>query len=100
VAAGEDGSVMAPAGTFQTKFKKELTRKIDLLLQYTANVTTRESGSFSHHAEMTLKFDVTRLFDVNLSFIWDRIENPHAEPDGSSPRQDDYRLNAGIGWKF
>jgi len=71
-----------------------------VILQYTANITTPESGSFSDHAETTIKFDITRPFDLDVSFIWDRIENPQTEADGTVPKKDDYRLNVGVGWTF
>jgi uncharacterized protein DUF481 len=100
VPLGEDDTAASPAATLQSKFKKELTKNIDLILQYTANFTTPESGSFSHHAETTIKFEITRSFDVNVSFIWDRIQNPQTEADGTVPKKDDYRLNVGVGWTF
>ena len=35
-----------------------------------------------------------------MSLVWDRIEEPRANADGSVPEQDDYRLIFSIGYDF
>lgn len=44
--------------------------------------------------------DLTDALDFNLSLVWDRIEEPQANADGSTPKQDDYRLILGLGYDF
>ena len=36
--------------------------------------------------------ELTRLLDFDITFIWDRIEDPQPDADGIVPKQDDYRL--------
>jgi hypothetical protein len=100
VPPGENDTTTSPGAVLQSNFKKELTKDVDLILKYGAIFTTPESGTYSHHAETTLKFDITKAFNLNVSFVWDRIQNPQREGDGAVPNKDDYRLNVGVGWKF
>jgi hypothetical protein len=40
------------------------------------------------------------VFDLDISFIWDRIGKPQQRADGSTPEKDDYRLMIGLGYEF
>ncbi len=100
VPEGEDDTASSAAATVSTKFKMELTNRLDLLMQYTGNFASQQSGGISQHAEATLKYELTRSFDMNLSFIWDGIQHTQQEADGAIPQKDDYRFTMGIGWKF
>jgi hypothetical protein len=48
----------------------------------------------------TLSLELTKRFDLDLSFVWDRISNPKAGADGITPKQDDFRLIVGLGVDF
>jgi hypothetical protein len=38
--------------------------------------------------------------DFDTSFIWDHIQNPTANSDGSIPEKDDYRFVIGLGLDY
>ena len=57
-------------------------------------------GLTSHHLLSTLSFDIWGPLDLDVSFTWDRVEQPVARDDGSVPESDDYRLSVGIGIDF
>jgi hypothetical protein len=54
----------------------------------------------NHHAEVTIEFELTGDIDLDVSFIWDRIEDPETESDGSTPDTDDFRLSVGLALEF
>jgi hypothetical protein len=37
-----------------------------------------------------LEIELTRRLDLDLSFVWDRIQDPKPEADGQVPEHDDY----------
>lgn len=45
----------------------------------------------------SFEFELTRLLDFDVSFIWDRVQYPVADEDGLVPENDDLRLIFGIG---
>ncbi len=55
VPAGEDDTASSPGLSLQTKFKKELTNKVDLIFEYGGIFTTPDSGSYSQHVGLRLK---------------------------------------------
>ena len=54
----------------------------------------------NHHYRSTLSFDVWGPLDFDVSFIWDRIEDPAKDNDGDQPDSNDFRLTVGIGLEF
>jgi len=100
VEAGESPDSSTPALFLQSQFEIELTKRIDLELGYQAIVTSEEAGRVTHHGTVTLELELTRRLDLDVSFIWDRTENPQAGSDGVEPKQNDFRLNLSLGVKF
>ena len=43
---------------------------------------------------------MTRRLDLDVTFVWDRTENPQADGNGVVPKQNDFRLNLSLGVKF
>lgn len=100
VEAGQATEQSTPAFIFQSNFEIELTKRIDLELDYQAIVANEASGGVTHHSAATLEIDLTRRLELDLSFIWDRISNPQADSSGVAPQPDDLRLNLSLGIKF
>ena len=59
-----------------------------------------KSVSNTHHALVMFSIDVWKDFDFDISFEWDRVENPEPRADGSVREADDFRMNVGIGLGF
>ena len=59
-----------------------------------------EVGETTHHSVSTLSLELTKRFDLDVSFIWDRITNPKVGADGVQPKPDDFRLVVGLGVDF
>ena len=83
-----------------TTFETEITKQIDFDYDYTFQFTNPESGEYNHHMIGTFEVELTDALDFELSLVWDRINKPRANADGSVPKQDDYRLIFGVGYDF
>ena len=100
VEADQPTSSRSPALSVGTNFDRELTSWMDYLFTFTATFVDEESGSYQHHLLTTLSTDITGNFDIDISFVWDRTQNPPPLADGSIPEQDDFRLLVGVGYEF
>ncbi len=78
VEEGEDDSASTPALRLGTSYDHELTKWMDFLFDYDFMIVNEQSGTYTHHLETGLEFDLTRLLDFDITFIWDRIQNPAA----------------------
>jgi putative salt-induced outer membrane protein YdiY len=67
---------------------------------YTAQVSGDNAEDTTQHGELTLSIELTRVFDLDVSWIWDRVENPSPNEDGTIPDKDDVKLTLGIGIDF
>ena len=85
---------------FSSRFDWDIARGIDLILEYRGQYTSREAGDTTHHSVSTLSLELTKRLDLDISFIWDRINNPKVGADGLQPKPDDYRLVVGLGVDF
>lgn len=100
VAATEAGSADSPFFLFSTKFDQELTDDIDLLIDYNLRVLNEDSGTLTQHGRAKLSTEFIGDLDIDISFIFDRIETPQTAADGSTPEQNDYQLVFSLGYKF
>jgi hypothetical protein len=100
VEAGGAASQQAAAAIFGSRFDIALTKRTDLLLEYTGQLTGQEAGGSSHHSVATLSVSITRRLDLDISAVWDRLANPKTEANGNTPLKDDFRLTLGLGIKL
>ncbi len=97
VQEGEDPTRKSITGSVSTTFDRELTNKLDFNTELRFTMGDQDSGGLSTHWISTFEFELTKKFDFDVSFVWDRVQNPIADEDGVVPEQDDYRLILGIG---
>ncbi len=100
VQAGEAESKDAGAFVFGSEFDWEISKRVDLVLEYQGQFTREEVGGTLHHSVSTLEIELTKVFDLDISFVWDRVANPQADGNGLTPEPDDFRLVVGIGVDF
>ena len=100
VLEGESDSADTPALVFGTLYDHEITKDIDFIFDYTFYIVNEESGTYTHHLLTGLEFELTSLFDFDITFVWDRIQDPREASDGIFPEQDDFRLTFGLGIDF
>ncbi|HEY5809273.1 MAG TPA: DUF481 domain-containing protein [Povalibacter sp.] len=100
VPVAEDRTDETWAFTGGTSFETDISSQISFIYDYRFQLTSPESGKYNHHMVGTLELDLTESLDFDVSLVWDRIEEPRAEADGTVPEQDDYRLIFSIGYDF
>ncbi|MGO8926698.1 MAG: DUF481 domain-containing protein [Limisphaerales bacterium] len=100
VEEGQADSASAAAASLQSTFKADITQRLKFLQTFGATLTSQEAGLYTHHAVSTLEFEVKRHLDLNVSFVWDYLQDPKTESSGVVPQHSDYRLIVGAGVKF
>ena len=100
VQPGEEKKESTPAMVLGTDFDTEITSWIDYLFNYNITWVKQTAGGYTHHLVSTLEIELTNSFDLDVSFIWDHINNPTEEDDGTTPEKNDYRMMVGITYDF
>lgn len=100
VEPGQSDTASTAAAVLQSSFKADITRRLKFIETINATLTGREAGLYSHHAVSTLEFEIKRHLDLDVSFVWDYLQNPQTESNGAVPQRSDFRLNVGVGVKF
>lgn len=100
VDVGQSDHSSTPAGVLYSYFKADITKRIKTATTYQGTVTSSEAGLYSHHAVFDVEFEIKRHLDLDISFIWDYLENPQQESNGTVPDKSDLRLTLGLGVRF
>ena len=100
VEEGQADSTATPAGVLQSSFKVDFTQRLKFIQTFGGTLTSQEAGLYTHHAVSTLEFEIKRHLDLNVSFVWDYLQDPKTESSGTVPQHSDYRLIVGAGVKF
>lgn len=100
VEPGQDQTISSPAIVVGTRYETELSKILDLKLNYSFNIVNKESGRYTHHSIATLETEITSWLDFDISFVWDRIQEPTANSDGTTPESDDYKLMFMVGLEY
>jgi len=85
---------------FATRFESELTDRLDLTGTFDMGLPVPQVDEATYHFFGTLSIELTDILDLDLSFTWDRVENPEIPSDGKRPKPDDFRTSIGIGLDF
>jgi len=97
---GEPTQKGTAAIVFASRFEWDITHRIKTILEYRGQYTSKEVGETTHHFADTLSLELTKRFDLDVSFVWDRISNPKVGSNGIQPKPDDFRLVVGLGIDF
>lgn len=97
VLPGEDLNTSTPALSIGTLYDTNITKNVEFSILYAFNIVNEESGSYTHHSVTTLQTELTSWLDFDISFVWDRVQNPTASVDGALPESDDYWLTFSLG---
>ena len=100
VAPGENESEATGALVIRTNYDTELTSTLDFIARYNIQYGNKDSGGYTHHAIATLESEITGKLDIDISFIWDRIDNPTEDAEGNAPVPDDYRMTVGLTYTY
>jgi putative salt-induced outer membrane protein YdiY len=75
-------------------------KAVDFDVLYQAGITVPDPGDTTMHGEVILSIEITKIFDLDVSWFWDRVQSPQPNEDGTVPKQDDVKLTVGIGIDF
>jgi Protein of unknown function, DUF481 len=100
VETNQADSISAPAAVFNSNFKADITDRLTFIQSWQSTFTKKEAGQYNHHSVSTLEFEIKRHLDLDVSFIWDYLQNPQARSDGEIPQNSDYYLTVGFGVRF
>ncbi|MPY26018.1 DUF481 domain-containing protein [Shewanella sp. YLB-07] len=97
VLEGQSESETSAALVIETVFDTEITADIDFNTLYRVNYGSDASGGYTHHALAGFSIELTDMFDLDLSLVWDHINQPQQNADMSFPKQNDYQFIIGFG---
>ena len=73
---------------------------MDYIFKYDLQILNKESGTYTHHLITSFETELTKWLDFDTSFVWDRVENPKPNDDGTIPEKDDYYFIFSLGIDF
>jgi len=97
---GSDDRESTAAFILTSDYDVELTSRIDFILKYQAYFVNKSSGTYTHHTIATIETELINDFDLDWTFIWDRIQDPNKNSDGTLPERDDYKSIISIGYNY
>jgi hypothetical protein len=83
-----------------TAFEWDITGDIDFDFLWQGNFATSGSVSNFYHTQALFSLELTDVLDFDVSFTWDRVEDPTPREDGTVPEKDDFRTGVGLGLDF
>ena len=100
VSAGEKEIESTPVIEFESEFEHEIAKNIDIDSLYTVKIVNENSGKYNHHFELGLEVDLIGELDLDVRYIWDRIEEPAPDDLGAFPDKNDQRIILSLSYEF
>ena len=100
VEEGEENQSNSPYLQGGTRLDYELTGSVDYLLDYSFQLLNESNGKYTHHLLTTLSTDLVGDLDVDVSLVWDHIQEPTRDASGNLPEQNDFQLIVSLAYDF
>ena len=100
VSEGESPSLSTAAAYGNTSFEGELTDRIDLGYRYRIDTTIRDIANYTHNMQCSFSYEITDIFIFDVTFYWDRVNEPAADDQGIVPVKNDFRIVFSSGVEF
>ena len=98
VPAGSDGVSHDAGIKLATRANFDIfTDDYELDLEWTTWLIPTEWGLTNHQGKAALSIDLNSIFTVDISAIYNRVEDPVPREDGTVPGSDDVQLVVGLG---
>ncbi|GIC76031.1 hypothetical protein FMO003_18520 [Moritella sp. F3] len=81
-------------------YEREIHDQIDFELSYKITATESELGGYLQNTKMNFDIELTDVLDFEITFFWDRVNNPLLDVDGMQLDKNDFRLAFGLGVSF
>jgi putative salt-induced outer membrane protein YdiY len=92
-----EDSMAVSAGT---NLEWDVTPDVEVKFGYNITAPLPDSDEYNHHLSTILSLDLIDSIDLDVTFIWDRVNKPLADVEGDLPSKDDLRLSVGLGFDF
>lgn len=100
VETNQSESASTPAGLFQSKFKADITSRLTFIQDWQSIFMKQDAGQYTHHSVTSLEFEIKRHLNLDVSLVWDYLQNPQTKSDGTVPQKSDTYLTVGLGVRF
>jgi hypothetical protein len=100
VLPGQDPEISSPVLSLGTRLDTDITKRIEYLFDYNAQISNDKAGRYTHHMISTLSTDLNSYLDLDISLVWDRINKPQERDDGTIPYKNDYQLIVGVSYEL
>ena len=92
----EDNPANDAALMFGTTIELDPWKDIDWDTSYKLAVVVTDLSKTNHHLSSVFSFEIWGPLDLDISFIWDRIEGPARDSAGELPERNDYQMTLGL----
>ena len=100
VTPGESREEETWAAFLKTSVEWDITPDTELKFGYDITVPLPDTNEYNHHLSTVLSLDLLGALDLDVTFVWDRVNKPLANESGVAPKPDDLRLSVGLGFDF
>jgi putative salt-induced outer membrane protein YdiY len=100
VLPGQDSQDGTFAVTVASQYAWDMTDSVDLEFDYAITAPLPDTEEYNHNLVLRLSVDLVANLQLDVAFVWDRVNEPIADGDGLLPEPDDYRTTIGLGWSF
>ncbi len=83
-----------------TLFDYPISSRIDFIFDYQIQFVEENSGKRNSHLKTALEFELRNDFELDLTFLLDRIAHPVASEGEAAPKSNDYRLLISLVYQF
>ncbi len=97
---GQDDLTRSGAITAGTDWESDLTSRVEFDGSYNVSIGVVDISDTNHHASLVLSVEITKIFDLDLTFNWDHTGEPVATDDSVTPKKNDLELIAAIAINF
>ena len=93
---GEDDASDDGAVVFSTIVEFDPFKDVEWDTEYALIAVVTDSDQTAHRLDSVISIEIWGPLDFDLSFRWDRIEEPEVDATGERPDSDDFQVTAGI----
>ncbi len=100
VQPGEEKTKKYGAIFFGTDFEWDITKIVEVEVDYEIVVPVRETAEYNSRLEATLSIELKKRFELDISLIWDRNNGTTTTASGVTPGTDDFRTVISLSIEF
>ncbi|MEM1449956.1 MAG: DUF481 domain-containing protein [Planctomycetota bacterium] len=97
---GEEREETTGAVLASSNYSWDITSDVEFTFDYSITAPVPETDRYNHNFVMQFSVDLLGDLDLDVTFIWDRVNKPQLDADGNLPEADDFRTTVGLGWSF